>query len=161
MENGVGMIRDFLAGLEEALAGAPASQARAWPGHVVIATGKAAADLFNPYLAAFSRLAGCPVSISPVANKFFGETVTVAGLLTGQDLLEQLQGRLDQLKQAGIKPLLLLPESMFRAGEEIMLDDLTREQLAAALGVIVIIVPARGADLVRQLQLIGAGQGGV
>ena len=63
-----------------------------------------------------------------VINHFFGESITVAGLLTGRDIVGQLQG-----KELG--DCLLIPENTLRAGEDTLLDDMTVEQLSAALGV--------------------------
>ncbi len=157
LENGVGMMTNFIAELEEGLTGA--KPAPAWSGHLVLGTGTAAVAMFTPFLAQLARLAGCPVTVWPVENEFFGKTVTVAGLVTGQDIKKQLAEPLTQLKQAGQVPLLLLPDSMFKADAEIMLDDITREELVRALDVPVIIVAASGTELVRQLVLIGQGQG--
>ena len=70
-------------------------------------------------------------------NRFFGERITVAGLLTGQDLKEQLSGR-----ELGEE--LLLTENMFRDGEEVFLDDMTAEELSGALQVPVTIVKSDG-----------------
>ena len=67
--------------------------------------------------------------------------ITVAGLITGQDLIAQLKD----------KPLgsrLLLPECMFRSGEEVFLDDITRQEVENALQVPVNIVKSSGQDLV-------------
>ena len=68
--------------------------------------------------------------------------ITVAGLITGQDLKEQLVG-----KNLGRR--LLLPEVMFRSGEEVFLDDMTREELQNALQVPVNIVKSSGYDLIE------------
>ena len=77
-----------------------------------------------------------------MANRFFGETITVSGLITGADLLEQLKGR-------DLGARLLIPDNMLRAGERVFLDDVTVEELEQALGVPVVPVPAdSGFDLV-------------
>lgn len=81
------------------------------------------------------------VHVYAVRNDFFGDMITVAGLLTGQDLKNQLRD----------KPLgerLLLPICMFRSGEEVFLDDLTKGDLQTALQVPVNIVKSSGQDLV-------------
>ena len=61
-------------------------------------------------------------------NDFFGGTVNVTGLLTGQDILKNLRGR-------DLGDEVLLATNMMKAGEDIFLDDMTREELSAALGV--------------------------
>ena len=82
------------------------------------------------------------VSVYTIKNEFFGEKITVSGLITGQDLIAQLKD----------KPLgsrLLLPECMFRSGEEVFLDDITRQEVENALQVPVNIVKSSGQDFVN------------
>ncbi len=90
------------------------------------------------------RFPGRKIHLYPVANHFFGEQITVAGLLTGQDIIGQLKG-----KELGTR--LLLPACMFRSGEEVFLDDLTRTDVENALQVPVDIVKSSGHDLVEAL----------
>ena len=78
--------------------------------------------------------------IYPIVNHFFGETITVAGLLTGQDLLAQLRG-----KDLGTR--VLLPQNTLRHGETVFLDDMTLEELSQGLGVPVVPVNPDGFDL--------------
>ena len=81
-------------------------------------------------------------TVYPIINRFFGETITVSGLITGTDLMEQLRG-----KDLGER--LLIPDNMLRAGERVFLDDVTVEQVEEALGVPVCPVDAEsGFDLV-------------
>jgi len=83
-------------------------------------------------------------NVYSVRNDFFGESVTVSGLVTGGDIIAQLKG-----KELGSK--LLIPLNMLRSGEEIFLDDVTVSELSSTLGVPVRIVKQDGADLVRAL----------
>ncbi len=62
--------------------------------------------------------------IYPVRNDFFGERITVSGLITGQDLIAQLKGRNLWASR------LLIPCNMFRTGEDVFLDDFTVEEVA-------------------------------
>ncbi len=78
--------------------------------------------------------------IYPIRNDFFGPTITVTGLLTGRDICAQLQGK-------PLGKVLLLPENVLRAGEEILLDDMTRAQLSDALQVPVHTIKSGGYDL--------------
>ena len=73
----------------------------------------------------------------PVENHFFGEKITVAGLLTGQDLKAQL-------KDKDLGEELLLTEHMLRDGEEVFLDDLSISNLSGALQVPITIVKSDG-----------------
>ena len=76
-----------------------------------------------------------------IENHFFGERITVAGLITGTDLIDQLRG-----KELGER--LLLPCAMFRNGEEVFLDDVTKSDVQKALQVRVDIVKSSGYDFV-------------
>jgi NifB/MoaA-like Fe-S oxidoreductase len=84
------------------------------------------------------------VSVFAVRNHFFGESVTVSGLITGNDIIAQLKG-----KELGSK--LLIPQNMLRHGEEVFLDDVTVSELSETLGVPVRIVKQDGADLLQAL----------
>ncbi len=81
-------------------------------------------------------------NIYTVRNEFFGNSITVAGLLTGQDIIAQLKG-----KELG--ECLLIPESMMKADEEIFLDNITIGDLEGALQVNTRIVKSNGLDLVE------------
>ena len=79
-----------------------------------------------------------------IRNDFFGETITVSGLITGQDLVAQLKER----KEAGedLGDTLQIPINMLRSGEEVFLDDLTVQDVEAALGMTVKAVESGGKD---------------
>ena len=87
---------------------------------------------------------GLEVEICPVRNDFFGEMITVSGLITGQDLIRQLKGR-------DLGDCLLIPCSMLRAGEEVFLDDVTVTQVSEALQVPVRVTAEDGEDFCRAL----------
>ena len=80
------------------------------------------------------------IRVFAIRNDFFGEQITVSGLLTGQDLFKQLQNE-------DLGDRLLLPCSLLRSGEEIFLDDMTLEELKKALQVKIVIVNSNGQDL--------------
>ena len=82
------------------------------------------------------------VHLYEIRNDFFGELITVAGLITGQDLKAQLSGR-------PLGSRLLLPCCMLRNGEEVFLDDVTLDQLKEALQVQIDIVKSSGQDLIE------------
>ena len=90
----------------------------------------------------FTVYHGRNVHVYPIRNDFFGEKITVAGLITGQDLIAQLKG-----KNLGSR--LLLPACMFKNGEEIFLDDVTKEEAEAALQIPINIVKSSGYDLLE------------
>ena len=140
LDNGVGMLtlltREFGRALElmepEELEGtAPFS----------IATGVSAA----PFLAklveqAREKCGTIEGKVYPIVNHFFGETITVAGLVTGGDLIDQLRGK-------ALGRRLLIPASMLRAGENVFLDDVTTADVERELGVSVTPVPQDGYEL--------------
>ena len=117
-------------------------EGEAEPERISIATGLLAA----PYLEKqaeriMKQYPQVEIRIFPIRNEFFGEQITVAGLITGQDLVKQLSGQ-------DLGDRLLLPVCMFRSGEETFLDDMTREQVQNALQVPIHIVKSSGQDLV-------------
>ena len=132
IENGVGMItslvtefRGELDYLDEYLTNYKA------PRHVSIATGVAAYDTIKQMAVELeARIEGLQVDVYKIINHFFGETITVSGLLTGKDIAEQLDG-----KELG--EILLFPENALRAGEDIFLDDMTPDELSRNLNVAV------------------------
>ncbi|MBQ9932682.1 MAG: DUF512 domain-containing protein, partial [Ruminiclostridium sp.] len=138
LDNGVGMLRLLSVECSGACLGAPED---IWVEPFSIATGVAAA----PYLREIidTAAAKCHTKLDyhvyPIVNHFFGETVTVAGLITGQDLIAQLKG-----KDLGTR--VLIAQNMLRHGETVFLDDVTLEEAEAQLGVPIIPVPQDGFD---------------
>ena len=84
------------------------------------------------------------INVYGIVNDFFGERITVSGLLTGQDIERQLKG-----KKLGER--ILLPENVLRSGERVFLDDITVEELEKALQVKVDIVKSSGRDFVNAI----------
>ena len=84
---------------------------------------------------------GVTIETRAVRNRYFGENVTVGGLVTGGDLIEQLKGE-------SFGRALLIPRAMLKADEEVFLDGVTREEAEAALNTRIIPV-ASGEDLVE------------
>jgi putative radical SAM enzyme (TIGR03279 family) len=86
---------------------------------------------FYPFLKKFLKLLnteGINIDILPVENRFFGTSVTVAGLLTGRDIIKTLLDKTDS------KDVVLLPDVVLREGENIFLDDITLKDMEEALG---------------------------
>lgn len=77
------------------------------------------------------------IHVYEIENTVFGKEITVAGLLCGKDLKQGLSGKI-------LGEKLLLTENMFKADEDVMLDDTTLEELEQAFGVPVEIVPDDG-----------------
>ncbi len=125
-ENGVGMLRSLIDEFEQAL------ELAEWDGtprHVSMATGYLAYDTINSLAkSAEARFPGLECDVYRIRNDFFGETITVSGLITGQDLIAQLRG-----KELGSE--LLISSAMVRRDSEVFLDDLTITDAEEALGV--------------------------
>lgn len=140
MENGVGMLRLLTSQAAMALEDMELEEA---PPPFAIATGVSAAPFLQKIVDMCREKCGNIIgNVYPMVNRFFGETITVSGLITGRDLIEQLKGK-------ALGERLLIPDSMLRAGERIFLDDVTVEQVEEALGVPVTALPAdSGFDLV-------------
>ena len=124
IENGVGMLRDledaFLWVLEDCIL--PEK-----PRRVTIPTGEGVFPFLNSMLDALrAKSSALQIDLVPVRNDFFGGTVDVTGLLTGQDIVKALKGR-----ELGDE--ILLAGNMMKAGEDIFLDDMTLEDLSQAL----------------------------
>ena len=81
-----------------------------------------------------------------ITNEFFGEKITVAGLITGQDLKKQL-------KEVDLGEKLLLPCHMLRSGEDVFLDDVTVSELSEYLQIPIEIVDSDGAVLLHHVTL--------
>ena len=144
LENGVGMLRLLEVEFHEALSllkESPELQ-NLRKRRLSVATGLLAYPSLKRYAEEASKLLGLEISVYGIRNNFFGDSITVSGLLCGQDLISQLKG-----KELGEE--LLLPVNMFRAGEEYFLDDITKQQVEQALHVKVVIVPSDGAELVN------------
>ena len=152
LANGVGMLRLFLdefqAALEETKEKGllPGGEKK---GEISLATGL----LAYPYMERMVSILmeecpGLKINVYPITNHFFGENITVSGLLTGQDICAQL---LD--KELGSK--LFLPENVLRSGEDVFLDDMTLGDLEKTLQVPIYIVKSSGYEFVRAM--IGYG----
>ena len=148
IENGVGMITsmrdefdDELEYIEELL---PEFKA---PRCVSVATGVAAYDsLVSMAKRLEDKVPGLKINVYKIINYFFGESITVAGLLTGKDIFEQLRGK-------DLGECLFFPENMLRAGEDIFLDDMTPDTLSDKLGVRVAPGSNDGAGFIRDMML--------
>ena len=139
LENGVGMIRLLQNEFAE-------SYEKLEPTDREISLSMATGYLAYDYLAEFIKqmrvkCPNCYVHLYRIRNDFFGESITVSGLITGQDLISQLQGR-------PLGDCLLLPCNMLRSGEEVFLDDVTVSELEEALQVKVDIVKSSGQDFI-------------
>ena len=142
LENGVGMLRLLMNEFEEAYEELKGDD-RA--NEVSLATGKLAAPYLKQMIEKIQvKFPNVKAHLYVIRNEFFGELITVAGLITGQDLIAQLKGQ-----KLGNK--LLLPCNMLRSGEEVFLDDVTITEVKDSLQVEVDIVKSSGQDLIEAI----------
>ncbi len=142
LENGVGMIRLLLNEFQDALG---RTTKRVVAHEISLVTGR----LAYPYIQQMAeemmkRFSGLCIRVYQITNYFFGEMITVTGLLTGQDIISQLKD-----KRLGER--LLLPQNTLRSGETVFLDDVTVSDVEKALQVKVDIVKSSGYDFVNAI----------
>lgn len=145
LENGVGMIRLMLNEFAESMA--ERKKKEGFPNMSIkqelsMATGL----LAYPYIKQMTEeimeaYPNVKIHLYAIRNDFFGEHITVSGLLTGQDIRDQLMG-----KELGER--LLLPQNVLRSGEDVFLDDLRLPELEKALQVPINIVKSSGCDFI-------------
>ena len=141
IENGVGLMASFEYEINEALKninGVKNSVKKS------IATSEIAYDYICGFVKKITDVTKADISVYKIKNNFFGERITVTGLICGSDIISQLKG-----KELG--EYLLLSASMFKSDCDIFLDDVTKEDVERELGVKVIINDNTGEDFVNSL----------
>lgn len=141
LENGVGLMKSLEEEVDEELQkikiGTKIGK------KYIFATGTLAKDymtrLKEKIITKFSDL---DLEVVPIINRFFGETITVSGLVTGQDLIYQLKEYTDV---DGI----IIPRSMMKSDEEVFLDNITLEEVSSKLGIPVISSKVEGKSLIK------------
>lgn len=142
LENGIGMMRLLIEEFNEALSELTGDDRKR---HVSIVSGVLASGYIQELTKALmEKYPNIQVDVHCIKNKFFGESITVTGLLTGQDIVAQLQGK-------DLGDVLLLPINMLRSGENVLLDDMTTLDIEKALQVPVDIIKSNGDDLILKI----------
>ncbi len=141
LENGVGMLRlqnvEFMEALNESIIASSEVPVK----KLTIATGKLAEPFLKDLVFEFNKkYPNVEVNVIAITNNFFGPRITVSGLLTGQDII-------DQLKPLDLGHELLLPINVLRSGEDVLLDDVRLEEIEKTLQVPIRIVKSNGKDL--------------
>ena len=131
-ENGVGMIRSFY---DEAMQGVSAA-----PRKISAVTGEAAYDLIKETAARINK----DCAVYKIKNNFFGAGITVAGLVTGRDIIEQLSPHKEELGEE-----LLIPAVMLRHERDLFLDDTSVTDIEKALGIKVKIVAPGAGEFIK------------
>jgi NifB/MoaA-like Fe-S oxidoreductase len=142
LDNGVGLITSFKSEFDSAIADLNKFNTEK-SRHISIATGEAAYSLISSMIMTMKVF--CPnlnCSVYKVKNNFYGENVTVAGLIVGRDLEDQLMGR-------DLGDTLLLPSVMLKKDDCVFLDDVTPTELEEKLNVKIRFIDNDGLDFVR------------
>lgn len=146
IENGVGLIARFRQQAQEVLLEADPLELT----HVCLVTGHSFGAELRDFTERLTVRTGVKLTVLPIENSFFGTDVTVTGLLTGADLLSQLQGQ--DLGQG-----VLIPDVILKEGEELLLDDLTLTDLAEKLRVPVLAVDSSPWGVLEGLEELADG----
>ena len=139
IENGVGLMRQFLNGF---IAASESNTLPAKPRRAVIPCGVSIAPYLQRWIDAYGP-SGVSVRVQAIRNRFFGETITVTGLLTGRDILEQLT--IGDAEEA------ILCQVTLREAGDLFLDDLSLADFRAALPIPLTVCPNRGDALFAAL----------
>jgi putative radical SAM enzyme (TIGR03279 family) len=134
--NGVGSIRQFIGDFQR-VAQKLLPKRLERPRVLTWVVGNAVELAFQPLLERLNRVAGLTVKLEALASAYWGQNISVTGLLTGQDLMTQLRGK--DLGEA-----ILLPSVMLKQDQPCFLDDVTVQEVSAALGVK--ILPVSGVE---------------
>lgn len=146
IENGVGLVADFEARALEALESTAAAGSAA---RILLLTGTAFAPRLRRLAGRAAEKLGTTIEVRSIENAFFGPTVTVAGLLTGQDVARAAQGAADDGFDA-----VFVPEIMFRDDGERALDDVAFADVEHAAGIPCFKASSEGDVFIRQLERV-------
>ncbi len=138
IENGVGLCASLKSEFEDAMLDYPDASVNTCK---TIVTGTLAYDFICSLV---SKLDTDRIKVKSIKNKFFGEKITVSGLITAGDIIEQL-------KNEDLGEELLIPISMLRRDEDVFLDNLTVADVEDALGTKVVVVENDGYDFIEKL----------
>lgn len=151
LENGVGMVRlmmdEFYQSIEDYQLAVANGREKKRPEEIEKAFSMATGKLAYPFIKEIAKrlmelFPRVSIQVYEITNEFFGEMITVSGLLTGQDIKMQLSGK-------NLGERLWLPQNVLRSGEKVFLDDLTLEELEIALQVPIDIVKSSGYEFLK------------
>lgn len=142
IENGVGMVRSLIEEVHDYL---EKVEANTTTRKISMATGKLAAPFIERLAKdVTTKYTNVEANVYTIENEFFGKDITVAGLLTGQDIIKQLKG-----KELG--EFLILPSVLLRDDEDVLLDDLRISDIERELGIKIRICKEDGKSFVETI----------
>ncbi len=140
IENGVGLIADFKRNLDSSL---QLIETQKLSKHFGIVTGEAFAPVIKEEKKKIEKKLGVKIDIFPIKNEFFGETVTVAGLVTATDIIKQMQG----IKRDAF----FIPSTMLKEFSDVFLDNVSLSELQEKLNAKFVVASELGDDLVEKI----------
>jgi putative radical SAM enzyme (TIGR03279 family) len=143
LENGVGLVRLFQYEIEQSLN--KLNDDIQVDKDYIIATGTLAYNFMNKIAdIIMEKIRGLNLRVIPIENNFFGKSITVSGLITGKDLIEQLSNY-------KIKDGIIIPKVMLKNSEEVFLDDVTVKDIEKTLNCKVLISEVKGKSFINLL----------
>jgi len=139
IENGVGLLRTFLDefnGLRYKL-----PKLLPFPRRVAVVTGASAYQVIQEAAVSLQQIPGLSIHVHRIVNNFYGDQVTVTGLITGRDIIEQLNTQLRA-------DVLLIPDVMLKDDRDVFLDDLDVDRVRRELDIPILVVPPTASGLV-------------
>jgi len=155
LENGVGLISEHRRQLKAGIAArrrkkvSISTKNSAGMPRIMVLSGVDAKPHLNSFADQISVLYNIKLEVRAVVNHFFGETITVTGLLTGQDIVRAIEE--DRDADSKNPDMILLPDCTLKADEEIFLDDMTVNELREKLSIPVVISRPTGEGLLEAL----------
>lgn len=141
IENGVGLIRKMEYEFDEYLKTLPENLEV--DKTITVITGVSAAPFLKDLASKLTyKVSKLTIQVSSIINDFFGETITVSGLITGQDIINQLKD-----KELGDK--IIIPKSMLKSDEPVFLDDVTIKDIEKTLKTDVVVCDVEGKSFIE------------
>lgn len=141
-ENGVGMVRSLYDELESAVENCDDTETES---NVSLVTGTAAAEFIQNLVEKVqNKFKNVKCTVYPIINDFFGDTITVSGLLTGQDIIKQLKGKT-------LGEYLLIPSTTIKKNSDLFLDDYVISDVERELNIKVKLVDNDGIDFLYKI----------
>lgn len=141
LEDGIGMIRYFESAISEAL---EFDTSNGEGKQIAMVTGVSAANMLKDSLTKIEKAMNVKINVYPIVNDFFGEKITVTGLITAGDIIKQVKGKLKE-------DTVLISSSMLKANEDIFLDDVTVKELENELGAKIVVCSYTGDDFIDKI----------
>jgi putative radical SAM enzyme (TIGR03279 family) len=151
LDNGVGLITLFRDEIKNSLKKLKNQNYNIGHKKLHIITGSYAYPIMQEAVASIKgEIAELDISVTAISNDFFGHSVKVSGLVTGKDIIAQMRSKI----QSEFENILLIPDSMLRKDEEVLLDNITMTDIENQLGIKMFVCQQDGSDLIEKIMNI-------